>query len=231
MNDFDSLTILPRTKLIELSQVSYMKGYTAHLTIFDERFLSIYIKEAWKKPKHYLLNLTYLEATPVRMLKIDKPSLFITGILACISTILSYIIWNSGSPPLQHPWLPIATPVISATVISLALFIFRSRYRLVYRSRLAQVCWLELLMNSPNRKGLKAFIETLSKHIQEAGKYQSDKHQKRLAAELNEHRRLNDEGILNDKDYQKIRAQLLGQHGDDNNSQISVTVSKLANQG
>jgi len=199
----------PHTSLIELSQVSFLKAYTAHFTLFDGHFVSVYTKNLFTKPKKYWIDLTYLEASPQRIFKIDRPALYATGALGLTSMIF-LLITSLSAQPLY--WLPVLISLICSTLIAFCVLIYRSKDRYVYYSRYGRINWMEFLINKPNRRSFKEFIEVLTNAIQAASANQSSKHEERLGAELREHRRLKDKGILSSQVYEAIKKQFLGQH-------------------
>ena len=200
---------VPHTKLVELTQFSLFKSYCVHYTLFDGHFLSVYSKTVFSKPKNYWLNLAYLEPTPRRVLKIDRPALYATGILSLAAVVVSLI--NGFS---DEPWtlLPTSVAMICSALIAFLVLIYRSRDRVVFYSRYGRVNWLEFLIKKPNQRAYKEFIEKIGGASHAVSSRQSSRHELRLGAELREHRRLRDEGVLPSKVYEDVKGRLLGQH-------------------
>jgi len=199
----------PYSRLLELSQVSLLKSYSAHFTLFDGHFVSVNIKTAFSRPKKYWINLAYLEPTPRRVFKIDRLFFYITGILS-VSTVVFMLI----NAFLDDPWrlMPVNIVLISSALISFLLLIYRSKDRIVLFSRYGRINWLEFLINKPNRRAYKEFIEKLVSVSHAVSSHQSPRHEQRLGAELHEHRRLRDEGILPSHVYENVKQRFLGQH-------------------
>jgi len=200
---------VPRTKLIELSQVSLLKSQNMHFTIFDDHFLSIYIKTIFSKPKSYRIDLAYLEPEPRRILTIDRPSLYAAGILS-LAALLSISIHEFFYP--SPTLLLIAVALTCGALVTLMMLVYRSKDRLVFYSRYGRINWLELMINHPSQRDFKAFTARLVSTIHAVSRHQSSRHEQRLAAELREQRRLRDEGVLPPETYERVKRQFFSQH-------------------
>jgi len=205
---FDDRSV-PRTKLIELSQVSLLKSQNMHFTIFDDHFLSIYIKTIFSKPKTYRIDLAYLEPEPRRILTIDKPSLYAAGVLS-LAALLSISIHTFFYPSLTL--LLVAVALTCGALVALIMLVYRSKDRLVFYSRYGRINWLELLINNPGQRDFKDFTATLVSTIHEFSRHQSSRHEQRLAAELREQRRLRDESVLSPEVYENVKHRFFSQH-------------------
>ena len=201
---------IPQTQLFELSQVSLLKSYSAHFTLFDGHFVSVYIKTTFSKPKKYWIDLAYLEPGPRRVFKVDRLFFYITAIFSVAAAVFMLI-----NTFLDEPWrfLPVNIGLICGALISFLLLIYRSKDRLVFFTRYGRINWLEFLINKPNRGAYKEFIEKLISVNHAVSGRQSPRHEQRLSAELHEHRRLRDAGVLPPKVYEDVKRRFLGQHG------------------
>lgn len=195
--------------LTELSQVSFIKAYAAHFTIYDGHFMSIYIKRLFRKPVNYWIDLIHLEQTPIRIFKMDRPILWVTLALGLLSAIFFLIAWASANSLF---WLSLAVPTVCSALITSLILAQRSKNRIVYCSRYGRVPWCEFLVAKPNRRTLAAFTKVLSNAILETRNHQKDNRQKRLGAELREHRRLREDGVLSENSYRAVKARLLKKH-------------------
>ena len=200
---------VPHSRLIELSQVSLLKAYSAHFTLFDGHFVSVNFKTAFSKPKKYWIDLAYLEPTPRRVFKIDRLFFYITGILSAAAVVFMLI-----NVFLDEPWrlIPVNIGLICGALISFLMLVYRSKDRVIFFSRYGRINWLEFLINKPNRRAYKEFIEKLVSVSHAVSSFQSPRHEQRLGAELHEHRRLRDAGILSTKVYEDVKQRFLGQH-------------------
>jgi hypothetical protein len=201
---------IPQTQLFELSQVSLLKSYSAHFTLFDGHFVSVYIKTAFSKPKKYWIDLAYLEPAPRRVFKVDRLYFYITAVFSVAAAVFMLINTFLDEP---GRFLPVNIGLICGALISFLLLIYRSKDRLVFFTRYGRVNWLEFLINKPSRGAYKEFIEKLISVNHAVSGHQSPRHEQRLSAELHEHRRLRDSGVLPPKVYEDVKRRFLGQHG------------------
>jgi hypothetical protein len=195
--------------LTELLQVSFVKAYAAHFTIFSGHFLSIHIKRLFRRPVNYWVDLRYVEPMPERVFAVDRPALWVTATLGLLSAIFFLVAWLSGNP---FFWLSVAVPLLCATLIAALILAQRSKYRIVFCSRYGRIPWFELLVAKPRRRTVDAFIEALTNAVREGRSQPGDTREERLGAELREHRRLRDGGILSEAVYRSVKARLLKQH-------------------
>ena len=191
-----------QSKLIELLQVSFIKAYAVHFTIFDEHFISVHIKRLFRRPVNYWVDLRCVEPMPVRVITIDRPS-----------AVFFLVSWLSVSPLL---WLTVAAPLFCGALIAALIMAQRSKNRVQFCSRYGRIPWFELLVDKPRRRTADAFIETITSTIIKAknnpDKNQFDGNEGKLGAELREHRRLMEGGIISESEYNSVKARLLRQH-------------------
>jgi len=196
-------------KLIELLQVSFTKAYAAHFTIFARHFLSVHIKRLFRRPVNYWVDLRYVEPLPTRVFVLDRPTLWTAGALGLLSAIFFLVAWLSS----QHfLWLSVAVPLLCAALLAALVLAQRSKYRIVFCSRYGRIPWFELLVTKPKRRSVDAFLEALNAAVRDGRQQQRDTREERLGAELREHRRLKDGGILSETVYKTVKARLLKQH-------------------
>ena len=212
-NILDLDTSAGQPKLVELLQVSFIKAYAAHFTIFDERFISIHIKRLFRRPVNYCVDLKCVQPMPVRVTTLDRPSMWVTATLALLSAVFFLVAWLSVSPLL---WLTVAAPLFCGALIAALIMAQRSKNRVQFCSRYGHIPWFELLVDKPRRRAVDAFIETITSTITKAknnpGDNRHDGNEGKLGAELREHRRLREGGIISERDYNSVKTRLLKQH-------------------
>lgn len=197
-------------KLIELLQVSLIKAYAAHFSIINEHFVSVHVKRLFRRPVNYWVDLRYVDPMPARVFALDRPALWMTATLALLSASIFLVAWLSAQP---LEWLTIAAPLLCAAMIAALLLALRSKKRIVFCSRYGRVPWFELLASKPGRGTVDKFVKTLTSTITEAKNKRSDGGEGKLGAELREHRRLQEGGILSERVYKSVKSRLLKQHG------------------
>lgn len=198
--------------LIQLSQVSYLRAQTSHYTIFDRRFLSIYRKNFGGKARQYWIDLALLDSTPHFFVKNDRHSLYTSGGMFGLCAILTLVSMFSRMPWYTHAWSPLTLLTLCASVIALLVFVHRSQNLVRFHSQSGDAVLLEMYNNAPNRAEFEAFGRELVQHIQAAQRSDRRKPDQKLGAELREHRRLRDQGILTEEVYAAARDKILRRH-------------------
>jgi ribosome-binding protein aMBF1 (putative translation factor) len=82
----------------------------------------------------------------------------------------------------------------------------------VFYTRHGRAPLLRFLNRNPTAAELETFVADISNRIQRA-RTQWDNRQQFLSAELKEHRRLKDQGILTPESYEAVKRRILGKHG------------------
>lgn len=198
--------------LIQLSQVSYLRAQSAHYTIFDHRFLSVYRKNFGRKARQYWIDLALIDSMPHFFVKSDRHSLYTSGGMLGLCAILTLASVFSRMPWYAHTWSPLTMLSLSAAVIALLVFVHRSQNLVRFHSQNGDAMLLEMFNNAPNRKEFSAFARELVQHIQAAQRADKRKLDQKLGAELREHRRLKDQGILSEEVYASARDKILRRH-------------------
>ena len=196
-------------KLIELLQISFTKAYAAHFTIFGGHFMSVNISRLFRRPLNYWIDLRYVDPMPARTFDVDHPTLWVSATLGLLSVISLMIAWLSDYTFL---WLSIAVPLVCGAVISALIMAQRSKYRTVFCSRYGRIPWFEFLIAKPRRRAVDDFIKVLTSAILKFSNSRGDNPEGRLGAELREHRRLMDRGVLSEQLYNSVKTRLLKQH-------------------
>ena len=195
--------------LIELLQVSFTKAYAAHFAIFGGHYVSVHIKRLFRRPVNYWIDLRYVESMPMRIFTLDRPPLWVTTGLGVLSIIFFLGAWLSHQSLF---WLSIAVPLMCGALLAALVLAQRSKDRIVFCSRYARLPWFELLVTKPKRRAVDEYIKALTGAIHGVSNRRGDSQQERLGAELREHRRLREDGILSEAAYNSAKARLLGQH-------------------
>ncbi|MBK8162522.1 MAG: hypothetical protein IPK65_05060 [Gammaproteobacteria bacterium] len=198
--------------LIQLSQVSYLRAQTSHYTIFDRRFLSVYRKHFGGKARQYWIDLALIDSTPHFFVKNDRHSLYTSGGMLGLCAILTLVSVFSRMPWYAHAWSPLTLLSLCAAVIALLVFVHRSQNLVRFHSQNGDAVLLEMYNNAPNRREFEVFARELVQHIQAAQRCDRRKLDQKLGAELREHRRLRDQGILTEEVYAGARDKILRRH-------------------
>lgn len=202
----------PRVHNLKLAQAATTKGYTAQLAIFNDIYLSVHTKRLRAKPHRYWLHLAFLDPTSRRERRLAwRWLLAALGLGGTGAALLGA--GHGASTPQSGPIpLPAALGCIAAAVVCTAVTMYRSYDKLVFRSRHGAMPLIEMLNNHPDRRTFAAFLEELKRRIEAARREYGPSQRELLSAELREHRRLRDEGVLSAEDYEAVKARILSCH-------------------
>jgi hypothetical protein len=196
-------------ELVELFQISHARLQSAHYTLFNGHYISVHRKRPFRRAQRYWLNLAYLDPMPHMVTIADRRWLYLAiGLAAATAALLAASIL-SPTPWHQQAWMPGTILLLNGALVS--LFIFFQRYQSLVRfhSRHGDAMLLELNNNSPSRPEFRDFMRALLHRIQTA--HREHPH-RRLGAELVEHRRLFEAGLIDRDSYDRAREKILRKH-------------------
>lgn len=207
----------------ELLQTASWREQHKLLRIFDNKFLNINEKTA-KKTVSYNIHLWLLNANPIRKRLLPMKHLLIACAMFGLSW-LAYYLTHMGISALSNVYLQ-AIPVLFGTAGAIFLVYTIKKYKhvLIFYSDHGRIPLVELFYNNPSKRSFNHFAGELINSIQRA---KANKHytaQQMLAAEVSEHRRLKDEGVLSDKDYEKAKTNILTYHSQPNGRNSRQTI-------
>jgi len=174
--------------------------------LFNRQVLSVSSATLFRRPRIYELSICLLNPEPVRSLSVGWRY---AG--ACLAfTVAAGVTGSSGNIP--HA-VPLTVALGFCAGLALLLAVCSTHFRLVFRSRNGSIPLVSFLYRNPDRRSFTIFISTLVSHIASAGcaagLADADD---ALNAELREHRRLMEEGIISGKSYATARSRILGKH-------------------
>ena len=105
----------------------------------------------------------------------------------------------------------VVAALLTGAFISLGLLFYRFSDCIVFCSQHGRWPLLTLLNHNPTPEQLQHFVDGLSDRIRQARVHWPDR-QQLLSAELREHRRLKDEGILSAEKYDAVKRRILSKH-------------------
>lgn len=174
-------------------QINKMKGYAIAFTVFNDTFVSVIEKDLMKK-KEYHLDLGYFNKDPVKKVSMAWKSLLASVILAIGTWILM--------PQVGYSYSVLGGV---ASFVFFVLFIHGSSSQVVFVTQNGKVPVIRLMNNFPNRKLFKAFVDELSQRIEKAQTRTMSNLEKYFAKELKETRRLKEEGVLTEDQYNQAK--------------------------
>lgn len=198
--------------LVELFQFNHARLFSAHYTIFNKRFLSVHRKRFMHKAERHWIDLSVLDPTPHLLTVIDRRWLYAAAGLTLATAILIAASLISQTPWREQMWMPATVLLLNAALVSFVIFFQRSRSLVRFQSRHGEAVLLELVNNLPSRDEFRDFIRLLMQRIHALHRANPHKSHRRLGAELVEHRRLFEAGILDRDAYDQAREKILRMH-------------------
>jgi len=207
----------------ELVQTASLREQKKLLRVFDNKFLNINEKKA-KKTTSYNIHLWLLSANPIHRRKIPVKPLLI-GCALFVLAWLAYHFIKTGIPGINSPYLQ-AIPVLLGTAGAILVVYAFNQYKnvLIFYSDHGRIPLVELFYNNPSKSSFKKFTGDLVNAIHSAKSKKNYNAQQMLAAEVSEHRRLKDEGVLSDAFYEKAKTNILNYHSQQNSRNARQTI-------
>ncbi len=200
----------PRRVVSELVQRNRARGISARFLLCDDGHL--YVEErGLRGERRYDVHLSFLVPDPQRRIVIASLWFYLfaaAGGLAVVSSLAA------ASPLAAYaPGVLVPATVIFGTLAAIFFLtlLHRSRIAQSFRSRTGGIDLVQLMAGRPSRKALRGFLAQMRKAILAAERRFADP-ARQLAAELSEHRRLFEAGILDQPGYELAKARILRSH-------------------
>jgi len=193
-------------------QESTFHGIKCLFRVYDRRIVKIK-KMTQKGPRSYLVNLILLDDRPSFGIGIKLTFLVWSAIMGavCFGVLqlknLNLELLAQYVKP-HHYYL--VAGLLGAASILLFIALLRSiTFEWQFKSLNGRRPLVRILMFSPGFGAVRTMLKSMSDNIQltRSNNYMSDEQE--LAAELQEHRRLRDEGLLSNRDYDKAKARIM----------------------
>ena len=197
----------------EFEQSSKIRGTYRNLTIFNGNYCYQAIKNKHERKYKYRVDLSYLDPRPVRERHIAWKWLYTAIGLALLSILSVYTAWvaNWVSPSIY--FLIFLVIEVSALLICLLLFTHNTYDRIIFKSQYGRVKLIELLNRYPDKKTFRQFIGRFILQIKQAAKKKAYNQSTFLAQELAELRRLKDETVITEQEYEIAKAAIFKHKG------------------
>jgi hypothetical protein len=208
--DIDTDRPADKTTNSRFVQQGRLFRYEAHFSIFNEHFIEVRTNGVFRHPRSYELDCTFLDPHARRVLRIDWWS---AGVFLLLLSCALALPWLAASSAIST--LALAGSVVlmfGAAAAALLVCLHRSSDSVVFYTRHGRAPLLRFLNRNPTAAELECFVSDISERIQRASA-QWDNKQQFLSAELKEHRRLKDQGILTPESYEAVKRRILGKHG------------------
>ena len=175
--------------------------------IYNEKFIKVSTHDLLRE-REYHLNLSMLEPWPSRQRNISWRWLF--SIIYFAVATLVYLVYMAqyGTNDSIAKLIPFIVIFLLFTLASLLMFLYRSPHVMVFRSRYCGVILISLFVNNPNKNSFRIFVEELKTRILAASQtVKIDKNQM-LVNEITKLRRLTNDGILSEDDYERAKRRI-----------------------
>ncbi|WP_455209698.1 hypothetical protein [Kaarinaea lacus] len=195
----------------QLVQIQKWKRQSVGTQILDNKFL--FVKKFQRgRSTSYWVNLLFANPVPQRIKRLDwrwgLASLILTancaGLIAAehyLHVSTKFIYFNSIT-------------IITATLalMSLLTMIYKSKNVLVFKTLNGDMPILSLAMNNPSKEAFQTYARTLRRCIEQIQQQNAHRMTNQLANELAEHRRLKDNNIISQQEYEQAKNRILSQH-------------------
>ncbi len=184
-----------------------LRGETRRFTLFNGQHCHQQVKRRYGSKTRHRINLQILDSTPRRHRNLARGWLIISLILGILSFLLVYRQIHSD-PPYSGPSLSLIVLALSLFVIALLLTVFLSRHRIRYYSRYGRIPLIELIGNRPNTTEVTDFLRRLCQQILLSRHNHPRSATQALSFELRDLRRLRDEGVITNDDYEQAKQRI-----------------------
>jgi hypothetical protein len=193
---------------LQLLQISNMKEKQRLVRIFDSRILTV----SEKTPAHsrsYTIHLALLDPAPRRIYNINLNLLTAFMVLEVLTYAL-YALKDLHLAFVSGPYIYTAIILLAASSIIMLLLTIKSlNNKWIFHTARGKIEILELFNNNPDRARFQQCLDGLIKRIKKAKLEHQFSSAELAAAEVSEHRRLRDEGIISHEQYEQAKTNIL----------------------
>lgn len=177
------------------------KGLFAHwrqLTLFNDHYVEFRDGAVRGRPR--VLNLAFLAEQPATVSGFPWRWLIVSLVMLGATAVTA----------LLREWLLLAALAI-VSMISLSIYFARAQQRLLFRTRYGGVVAFDVFYGIWQRRKAAEFVELVKKRIVQAS-LTLPKGETRLAVEVAEHRRFQDDGWLSRSRYEQAKKRIFSQY-------------------
>lgn len=204
-----------RTLERRFAQASESKGFRAAYEIFNGHYIEIRTRDLRSKPRRYTLDLAFLDPDPLRRRIVAWRWLGVALALLVAAALPVVYVHYSPNTELTAPWIALVILSGAGSAVVMLWALHRSCDKLLFHSQHGRAPLVEFLNDKPARHEFREFVQDLIHRIRQAREQRYPSSRALLAAELREHRRLKDEGVLGADEYEAVKARILQYHGVD----------------
>lgn len=189
----------------EYEQSSRIRGSNRKFTVFNDTHLYQTVKNKHRRKYKYRIDLAFLDPKPIRKRFVDWKWLYASGALFLLAAVL---ILNGTVNLSSIPLMGVFIVVIVVALMSLLAFFHQSYDAVFFRSQYGRVRLVELINNNPDKADFRKFITRFIVQINKSKTARKLKQDKFLARELQELRRLKNETVVANDDYEKAKTKI-----------------------
>lgn len=191
-----------------LFQESNARGEKRAFEIYNEKFIKVISKNIISN-QSYHLNLSMLAPWPVRHRNISWQWL-LAVLYFSFSTLAytAYLLYFPESSKLVK-LLPFIVIFLLLSLAALLMFLYKSPNVTEFKTRYGNCVVLSLLYNKPSKKEFKDFIEEIKLRSLSASQVVKLDKSQMLDIEMDELRRLRNEGIISQHHYADAKARII----------------------
>ncbi len=187
-----------------LLQESPFKGEVRRFEIYNDKFVKVEIRNVFGELAYHI-NMSLLEPWPVFHRQIAWPWLLAVIYFGTATLVYGFWLWRHPDGQTLARLLPFMVLFTLLTLGALLMFLYRSPNVLEFRSRYGGCPLIGLLNNKPDKAEFRHFRDELKTRVLAASQAITfDKRQMR-SIELQELRRLNEQGAIDDIAFRKAR--------------------------
>ena len=191
-----------------LFQESNARGEKRAFEIYNDKFIKVITNNIINN-NSYHLNLSMLAPWPVRHRNISWQWLLAVFYFSLTTlSYTAYLFYFQESAKLER-LLPFIVVFLLLSLAAFLMFLYQSPNVTEFRSRYGNCVVLSLLYNKPNKKEFKQFIEEIKLRSLSASQVVTLDKKQMLEIEMNELRRLRNEGVIAQHDYADAKARII----------------------
>ncbi len=187
---------------LEFEQSNKLSGIYRKVTVFNDHHCYQTIKNKRKGKYRYRVDLSFLDPRPYRQRNIAWPWFFTSVSLALIGSAMVYLGWFTETVTATTYYGVSVAVVIAAMMMSLLVFISNSYDRVIFKSQYGRVRYIEIINKYPNKKACRKFLSRFVIQVKNEKARRNYSIGKFLARELQELRRLKNEEVITENEYQ-----------------------------
>ena len=189
----------------EFEQISKLHGIRRKMTIFNDMHCYQSVEKKHHRKYKYRVDIAYLDPRPFRQRHIAWKWLYAGLALIGLDVAIVFGGWLDTSS-VNFMGLFIGVTVVA--LMTLLAFIYNSHDKVFFRTQYGKVRVIEMMNNNPDKKSFRGFITKFNMQVKKAKTSKDITQNKFLANELQELRRLKDEAMIPEEDYEKAKRRI-----------------------